>query len=47
MADKCAHPSCKCLVDKNGPFGKYCSAQCENKGEQLELVCDCGHPSCK
>jgi hypothetical protein len=47
MAEKCAHPACKCTVDKNSPFGKYCSAQCENKSEQLELVCDCGHPGCK
>lgn len=45
-ANKCAHPPCECQVDKEGEFGKYCSAICQLKGETVELVCECGHPDC-
>jgi hypothetical protein len=44
---KCAHPSCECQVPKGGPFGKYCSEECREKGQMTELRCHCGHPECK
>jgi hypothetical protein len=48
MADtaKCAHPACTCTVAKGGAWGKYCSEQCKEKGEQTELRCGCHHPGC-
>jgi hypothetical protein len=49
MADtsKCAHPACKCLVAKNGQWGKYCSEHCKEAGDITELRCDCEHPACR
>jgi hypothetical protein len=49
MADakKCAHPACECLVEKGGRFGKYCSEVCKEKGDTIELHCDCQHPPCR
>jgi hypothetical protein len=49
MADtlKCAHPSCECMVEKGGPFGKYCSEYCKKSGQQTELHCNCQHPACR
>ena len=45
--EKCAHPSCNCMVKKGGPWGKYCSEYCKEKGQQTELRCECRHPDCK
>jgi hypothetical protein len=49
MADtlKCAHPSCECMVEKGGPFGKYCSEYCKKSGQQTELHCNCHHSTCR
>ena len=49
MADmeKCAHPSCECKVQKGGPWGKYCSEVCKQKGQQVELHWDCQHAECR
>jgi hypothetical protein len=44
--DKCAHPTCKCLVSKDGPYGKYCSEHCQEAEDLLEIRCDCKHPEC-
>jgi hypothetical protein len=44
---KCAHPACTCMVDKGGPHGKYCSEHCKEKGQSIELRCDCMHPGCR
>ncbi len=45
-AVKCAHPACDCLVEKGGPFGKYCSDHCRKAGEITALSCHCQHPGC-
>jgi hypothetical protein len=49
MADsnKCAHPSCNCVVAKGGEFGKYCSDHCKQAGNKVELRCDCPHVACR
>ncbi len=49
MADtqKCAHPACACTVGKGGPYGKYCSEHCKEKGQSIELRCDCQHQQCR
>jgi hypothetical protein len=49
MADtnKCAHPSCQCVVKAGGPYGKYCSEHCKEAGQHTELRCDCQHPACR
>ena len=44
--EKCAHPSCECMVSDHGEFGKYCSSWCEAAKDTLELRCECGHPEC-
>jgi hypothetical protein len=44
---KCAHPSCACLVPPDHPFGKYCSEHCDDAGEMDELRCECGHDACR
>lgn len=44
MADmkKCAHVPCTCQADQ-----KYCSQLCKEAGSnEVEIACDCGHPSC-
>ena len=46
-AAKCAHPSCECIVEPNGSFGKYCSEHCKQAGDKTELRCDCQHPACR
>jgi hypothetical protein len=47
MADekenKCRNAVCTCQAQ---PDGKYCSAQCEGRGDSIELDCDCGHAEC-
>jgi hypothetical protein len=45
--DKCAHPSCLCVVPKGGSYGKYCSEHCKEKGQQTELKCYCQHAECR
>ena len=41
---KCANPACNCVApDKQ----KYCSAHCEGIGDKTEIMCTCGHDSCK
>jgi len=49
MADtlKCAHPGCECMVEKGGPFGKYCSEYCKQAGQHTELHCGCQHQPCR
>jgi hypothetical protein len=49
MADlnKCAHPSCNCMVGKGGEHGKYCSEHCKEKRQTTELRCDCQHQACR
>ncbi len=47
MAEKCAHPSCECKVEKGGEYGKYCSKVCQMKADITELRCECGHPACR
>jgi hypothetical protein len=49
MADShpCAHPGCSCMVEKGGPFGKYCSEHCKQAGDKIELRCECRHPGCR
>jgi hypothetical protein len=44
--EKCAHPSCACLLAPDRPFGKYCGEHCEDAGEMSELRCECGHEMC-
>lgn len=46
-AAECAHAPCKCHVAKDGQYGRYCSEHCKQKGKQVELRCDCGHPECR
>lgn len=46
-ANKCAHPACNCSVTKGGEFGKFCSAHCKEKKDQIVLRCDCQHPACR
>jgi len=45
--EKCAHPACECMVTKGGEWGKYCSEHCKEKGQAIELRCDCKHPACR
>jgi hypothetical protein len=44
---KCAHPSCECLVQPNGPYGKYCSEPCKKARQITELHCNCQHEACR
>jgi hypothetical protein len=46
---KCAHQLCTCTVTGDGPWGKYCSALCQEAEDQdvTELLCDCKHPACQ
>jgi hypothetical protein len=34
------------MVEKGGKWGKYCSEVCKEKGDTIELHCDCQHPAC-
>ena len=45
--ETCAHSPCTCKVPKGAPYGKYCSAHCKEKGQQIELRCYCQHPECR
>jgi hypothetical protein len=44
---KCAHPSCRCQVPPDRPFGRYCGQHCQDAGEINELRCECGHDMCR
>ena len=48
MADEerktCAHPGCLCPADGDS---KYCSAYCHGAGDNVEMLCDCGCPTCQ
>jgi len=46
-ANKCAHPSCQCMVPKGGLYGKYCSEYCKESGQHTELRCGCQHRECR
>jgi hypothetical protein len=41
---KCENPACSCIPEKGQNF---CSAHCEGTKGATEVVCECGHPSCK
>ncbi len=46
MADddnKCKNAPCSCPRSEES---KYCSTNCEGKGDMVELDCECGHPEC-
>jgi len=45
-SEKCAHPSCVCMVGEHGEFGAYCSAHCRAAKDVSEIRCECGHPGC-
>ena len=40
---KCAHESCKCVVEDHEEF---CSEYCLEAREVTELGCGCEHPPC-
>ena len=44
--EKCAHPTCSCLVAEGA---KYCSEYCENaeKAGVIEIGCSCEHAACR
>jgi hypothetical protein len=46
MADpkKCENPACSCLPAKGDNF---CSPHCEGAKGTTEIICGCGHPSCR
>ena len=46
-ANKCAHPACECIVEKGGPYGKYCSEHCKEARGITELRCQCQHAECR
>ena len=35
------------MVTKGSPYGKYCSEHCKEKGQTIELRCDCQHLQCR
>jgi len=37
LEQTCAHPSCRCTVFKDGPYGRYCSQHRKEKGRQVEF----------
>jgi hypothetical protein len=46
---KCAYELCTCKVTGDGPWGTYCSALCQEAGDNdvTEVLCDCKHPACQ
>jgi hypothetical protein len=40
---KCAHGSCRCLVEVEDQF---CSPACANAKDAISSSCPCGHPEC-
>lgn len=46
-AAKCAHETCNCLVEPNGPYGKFCSEHCKDARGITQLHCGCPHPQCR
>jgi len=43
---KCEHPTCVCVVPKDGDFGDFCSAHCRDASGLTDLKCECGHDLC-
>ena len=41
---KCENPACSCIPEKGQNF---CSTHCEGTKGTTEIICECGHPSCK
>ena len=41
--NKCAHPTCSCVVEKDE---KFCSVSCQGSGGTMQIDCDCGHDGC-
>jgi hypothetical protein len=46
MADtkKCENPACSCVPAKGDNF---CSPHCEGTKGTTEIICECGHPTCR
>jgi hypothetical protein len=46
MTDKgtCANPACSCIPPEKN---KFCSAHCEGMADKVEVLCGCGHDSCR
>ena len=40
----CANAACSCIPPEKQ---KYCSAHCEGMGDKVEVLCGCGHDSCR
>lgn len=40
----CANPACSCIPPEKE---KFCSAHCEGLGDKVEVLCGCGHDSCR
>jgi metallothionein len=43
-AKKCPNPACSCTLEKEQ---SYCSPHCDAAKGTTEVICECGHPSCK
>ena len=43
-AKKCENSACSCIPEKGQNF---CSTHCEGTKGTTEIICQCGHPSCK
>ena len=49
MTKSCEYELCHCTVTGAVEGASYCSDECrerDNKDEQLEVSCECGHPQC-
>jgi hypothetical protein len=42
-ANKCAHPACRCVTDRDS---NYCSQFCKEAANLTEIACQCGHTAC-
>ena len=40
----CANAACSCIPPEKQ---KYCSAHCEGMEDKVEVLCGCGHDSCR
>ena len=41
---KCENSACSCIPEKGQNF---CSPHCEGIKGTTEIICECGHPTCK
>jgi hypothetical protein len=41
---RCANAACSCIPPEKE---KYCSAHCEGMVDSVEVLCGCGHDSCR